>query len=53
MHGQQHIKKVLRILSVFLQPYVTSMQCACVILPSVVCLIVQYFFTLSHKRHNF
>jgi hypothetical protein len=29
------------------------MQCACAILSSVFCLAVQYFFTLSHKRHDF
>ena len=29
------------------------MQCACTILPSVVCPSLQYFSTLSHKRHDF
>jgi hypothetical protein len=44
---------VLQILSVCLQPYVSSMQCACAILPSVACPALQYFYTLSHKRHDF
>ena len=29
------------------------MQCACAILPSVVCPALQYFSTLSHKLHDF
>jgi hypothetical protein len=29
------------------------MQCACAILPSVDCPTVQYFSTLSHKKHDF
>jgi len=28
------------------------MQCACAVLSSVVCLALQYFSTLSHKRYN-
>jgi len=32
---------------------VTSMQCACAILPSVPCPVLQYFSTLSHKQHEF
>jgi hypothetical protein len=29
------------------------MQCACAMLPSVACPALQYFSTLSHKRHDF
>jgi len=29
------------------------MQCACAILPSAACSALQYFSTLSHKRHDF
>jgi hypothetical protein len=43
----------LHILSVRLQPEVSSMQCACAILSSVACPAVQYFSTLSHKLHDF
>ena len=33
--------------------FTSSTQCACAILSRVACLALQYFFTLSHKRHNF
>ena len=33
--------------------YVSGMQCACIVLLSVVCPAVQYFSTLSHKRKDF
>jgi hypothetical protein len=29
------------------------MQCACAVLSSVALLSLQYFFTLSHKRHDY
>jgi len=29
------------------------MECACVILFSVACLVLEYFATLSHKSHEF
>ena len=29
------------------------MQCACAISSSVACSVLQYFSTLSHKRHDF
>jgi hypothetical protein len=31
----------------------SSMQCACAILSSVAFPVLQYFSTLSHKRHDF
>ena len=40
-------KQVLHILSVSLQPQVTSMQCACLILSSVACPALPYYSTLS------
>ena len=38
---------------VYLQPYVSSMRCACVILSSVARPALQYISTLSHKRQDF
>jgi len=35
-----------------LWPYLSCTQCACVILPSVVCPALQYF-SPSHERHGF
>jgi hypothetical protein len=47
-------QQVLRILSVCLQPEVYySMQCACAILSSVACPVVQHFSALPRKRHDF
>jgi hypothetical protein len=46
-------QKLLRILSVCLQPEVYSMQCACAILSSVACPVVQNFSMLPRQRHDF
>jgi len=46
-------QEVWRILSVCLSPSLSSMQCACAILSYVACPALQYFSTLSHKRHDF
>jgi hypothetical protein len=46
-------QKALHSLSVYLQPYVPSMQCACAILSTVTWPGLQYFSTLSQKRHDF
>jgi hypothetical protein len=46
-------KAVLHILSLCLKPQVYSIQCACAILSSVARPALQYFRTLSHKRHDF
>jgi len=43
--GKQY---VLRIPNECLWPYVSSVQCACVILLSVACPALQYFSTLTH-----
>ena len=43
---------MLHVLSVRLYPSVSSMQNACAILSSVACPAVQYFSTLSRKRHD-
>ena len=42
---------LLHIPSVCLQPQVSSMECACAILSSMVCPALKYFSTLSHKRY--
>jgi hypothetical protein len=44
---------VLYIPKMCLQPYLSCMQCACAILPSVACPTLPYFSTWSHKRHHF
>ena len=44
---------MLHILSVCLEPWVTSMQYARTILSFVACPVLHYFSTLSHKRHDF
>ena len=44
---------VLLILNVCLQLLVSSTQWTCVILSSLACPALQYFTTLSHKRHDF
>ena len=44
---------ILRILSVCLLHYLSSMQCACAILSSVACPALKYFPILSHKRRDF
>ena len=46
-------QEVWRILSVCLSPSLSSMQRACAILSYVACPALQYFSTLSHKRHGF
>jgi hypothetical protein len=47
------MQQVIHILSVWLQPKLSSMQSACAILSSVACLTLQYFSMLSHERHDF
>jgi len=44
---------VLHILSVCLQPYLSSLHSACAMLSSVACPAIQYVFTLSYKRRDF
>ena len=46
-------QKLLHILSVCLQPQVSSMQCTRAILSAVPSPALRYFSTLSHTRHNF
>ena len=45
-------QEVLRILSVSLKPWVSSMLCACAILSSVTCWALHYISTLPHKRQD-
>ena len=40
-------------MSVCLEPCVSSMQWACDVSSSVACPTLPYFYTLSHKRHDF
>jgi hypothetical protein len=44
---------MLHILSLCLEPKVSSMQCACTILSFVACPALHTFSTLSHKQHDF
>jgi len=44
---------VLHILSVYLYPLISSMQCECVTLSCVACLALQYFSALYHIRYDF
>jgi hypothetical protein len=46
-------KEIIITNCVCLQPYLSSMQCACAILSSVGCLALLYFSTLSHVRYDF
>ena len=41
-------QQLLHILGVCLQPFLSSVQCACAILSYVACPALQYFSTLSH-----
>jgi ABC-type sulfate transport system permease component len=40
-------------LPVYVQPYVSSMQCACAILSLVTCPVLHYISTLYLQRHDF
>ena len=51
--SRQAISIAYCIVSVCLQPQLSSMQYACAILLFVACPALQYFYTLSLKRHDF
>jgi hypothetical protein len=45
-------RELLHTMCVCLQPELSSMQCACVILSHMACARSTLFFQLSHKRHD-
>jgi len=46
-------QEILHILTACPYSWLSSMQCACAMLSSLVCSALQYFPALSHKRHDF
>jgi hypothetical protein len=44
---------VVAVLLVVVGPVITGPTTTCAVLSSVACPTLQYFFTLSHKRHEF